>query len=130
MKDFKYIGIIGSRRRNEELDYQCVVHAFTQIYDDNDRIVSGGCPQGGDRFAEVIAQTLGSPILIFYPNWDKFGKFAGFKRNSLIAENADVLIACVAGDRKGGTEDTIRKFLKKLGKREDEAIRDNLLILT
>lgn len=28
---------------------------------------------------------------------------------------ADVLIACVAEDRKGGTEDTIKKF-QKLGK--------------
>ena len=30
-----------------------------------------------------------------------------------IAEKSDVLVACVTKDRTGGTEDTIKKFLKK-----------------
>ena len=37
---------------------------------------------------------------------------AGFVRNGDIAKDSDVLIACVAPDRTGGTEDTIKKFLK------------------
>ena len=36
-----------------------------------------------------------------------------YARNTLIARDADELIAVVAEDRKGGTEDTIKKFLKK-----------------
>ena len=36
-----------------------------------------------------------------------------YARNTLIARDADDLIAVVAEDRKGGTEDTIKKFLKK-----------------
>jgi hypothetical protein len=109
----KKIGIIGTRRRDGSVSYKKVEESFFEIYEDGDRIVSGGCPKGGDRFAEVIAKKYGIPILIFYPNWDKYKKGAGLVRNTFIAQNSDVLIACVATDRKGGTEDTIKKFLKK-----------------
>ena len=51
-------------------------------------------------------------ILIYYAAWDRLGKSAGFTRNTDIARDADVLIACVAKDRTGGTEDTIRKWRK------------------
>jgi hypothetical protein len=86
---------------------------FFEFYEDGDWIVSGGCPKGGDRFAESIAKKYGIAILIFYPNWGKYKKGAGFVRNVDIANNSDVLIACVAKDRTGGTEHTIKKFLAK-----------------
>jgi len=108
----KYIGIIGSRRRDHYKDYNKVVEKFDEIYKEGDWIVSGGCPKGGDHFAEKIAKNKGVPIIIFYPNWGKYGKGAGFVRNTSIAEQSDILIACVTVDRKGGTEDTVKKFLK------------------
>ena len=104
------IGIVGSRRRNSYLDYQLVEKAFLGIYREGDRIVSGGCPQGGDRFAEVLAKKYQVPITIHYAQWQKYGKAAGFQRNGDIARDSDILIACVANDRTGGTEDTIKKF--------------------
>ena len=113
----KRIGIIGSRRRNDTVDYRDVVKVFDKIYTEGDWIVSGGCPKGGDRFAERIAKERGIPILILYPNWDKYGKGAGFVRNTDIAHWSDFLLACVAEDRKGGTEDTIKKYLK-MGKEQ------------
>ena len=67
---------------------------------------------GRDHFAERIAKERGLTITIHYPDWNGKGKGAGFARNTTIAEDADILIACVAGDRKGGTEDTIKTFLK------------------
>jgi len=111
----KRIGIVGSRRRNTFYDDRRVVeNAFFSVYEEGDWIVSGGCPKGGDRFAEMIAQANGIPILIFHPNWERFGKGAGFVRNGDIAKYSDILIACVADDRKGGTEDTIKKFTKRV----------------
>jgi hypothetical protein len=111
----KIIGIVGSRRRNTAADYEKVRQAFMDIYEDDDRIVSGGCSQGADSFAEIIAKSVQVPIMIYYAQWNKLGKRAGFARNGDIAEDSDVLIACIAEDRTGGTEDTIRKYLK-LGK--------------
>lgn len=106
----KVIGIIGSRERNTVADYQAVEAAFHGIYMNGDEIVSGGCPKGGDHFAEAIAKIHQIPIKIYYAQWNRLGKSAGFQRNSDIARTADVLIACVNPDRQGGTEDTIKKF--------------------
>lgn len=141
----KIIGIVGSRRRDTLVDFNLVEGAFRHPYEPGDRIVSGGCPQGGDRFAEIIAielaapgryklescflwslaqrhhliKELGAPIIIHHAHWEKHGRAAGFLRNNLIARDADLLIACVAADRTGGTEDTIGKFLRKGKSKED-----------
>jgi hypothetical protein len=106
----KTIGIVGSRRRNTVDDLQHVKSAFAVIYKYGDALVSGGCPKGADRFAELVAKEYKIPITIHHAEWKMLGKRAGIARNGLIARDADVLIACVATDRTGGTEDTIRKF--------------------
>ena len=109
------IGIVGSRRRNTLEDRSLVEGALLKYYNKGDTLVSGGCPTGADSFAEYFAKLYSISIKIHKAEWDKYGKAAGFMRNSYIAEDADILIACVAPDRTGGTEDTIRKYLK-LGK--------------
>lgn len=112
-KNCKVIGIIGSRSRNSIHDFDKTRKVFEGVYTLGDMICSGGCPKGGDRFAEMLAKSYGIPILIFYPDWNKYPKAAGFVRNSLIAKASTVLIAVVSDTRKGGTDDTIRKFGKK-----------------
>ena len=107
----KVIGIIGTRRRNQPEDFSAVEKKFFDLYQEGDWICSGGCYAGGDRFAEVISKKHGIPILIFPANWNKYGKKAGFIRNQYIANNSDVIIACVSEDRKGGTEHTIQCFI-------------------
>jgi hypothetical protein len=150
----KIIGIVGSRRRDTRQDFEAVEAAFRKAYEPGDRIVSGGCHRGGDRFAEIIALQLakpghwtlgelfhlsayrrhwfikesGAPIILHLPNWDEDGRAAAFVRNGLIARDADVLIACVAADRKGGTEDTIRKFLDKPASKAADDKERNLLL--
>lgn len=128
----KIIGIVGSRRRNGFFDFRATAKAFDTLYEAGDCIVSGGCPKGGDRFAELIAvehkmssigpdepyPAEGRVIKIHPALWEDNGKAAGFIRNTEIARDATHLIACVAESRTGGTEDTIRKFLVKFGKAE------------
>jgi hypothetical protein len=131
----KTIGITGTRTRDSESDFLLVEKAFLSVYSPGDRIVSGGCPHGGDRFAELLAirikepmatthwllslnaherqeaiRRIEAPILIHWPDWKRDGRAAGFVRNTPIAEDSEILIACVAPSRHGGTEDTIKKF--------------------
>ena len=111
----KVIGIVGTRRRDSDEDLRAVEAAFLDVYEPGDIICSGLCPKGADRFAVLLAEKHGTPTKWHPAEWEKFGRAAGFIRNTYIANDADVLIACVASDRKGGTEDTIRKF-KRQGK--------------
>lgn len=85
---------------------------------DHIHLVSGGCPKGADRFAEELAKELELGISIHYPKtwpgmerWE-FAKEA-FARNTLIAEECDVLLSLPSYDSKGfpigGTADTIKK---------------------
>jgi len=114
----KSIGIIGSRRRDTEQDYNLVRDKFFEIYEPGDIIVSGGCKQGGDRFAEIIARRYNITISIYYPEpvpsnspkW-MYAK-ACYDRNTIVAQNSNIMIACDADDRKGSTEDTLKKFKK------------------
>jgi hypothetical protein len=111
----KVIGVIGSRSKDGDDNFYDVWDAFKGVYEPGDSICSGLCPKGGDRFAVIIADRLGLPKekrIWHKPDWDKHGKAAGFIRNTDIARDSDVLIACVSDDRTGGTEDTIKKFLK------------------
>ena len=120
-----YIGIIGTRRRDGMEDFAKVAAAFHQIYKPGDVVVSGGCKQGGDRFAEILASYTPDEPIIFLPDKRllnqeliEAGKIRqawaiiNYARNTKIAEKSTILIACVAPDRKGGTEDTIKKFKK------------------
>lgn len=114
MRKYRRIGIIGSRRRDCINDLELVFERFLELYKPGDVIVSGGCPKGGDAFAEIIVEVLGLPddqFILHEAKWNKYGKAAGFKRNTYIAQDSDIILACVAEDRKGGTEDTIKKYL-------------------
>lgn len=119
----KKIGIIGTRKRNVRTDFIEVQEAFFEIFEEGDWIVSGHCPKGGDAFAEKIAFDWGIPILLFPPK-KKIRKHF-FARNTLVAEISDMIIACLINPHEsleeiysrtsGGSEDTIRKFLNKIG---------------
>jgi hypothetical protein len=119
----KRIGIIGTRRRNTAIVRKLIEVEFWKIYEEGDIICSGGCSSGGDRFAEQIAKAEGIPILTIYPKYKKYGLGAPVKRDPIIAENSDILIACVVDPehdlddilkrKKGGTEHTLRAFVEQ-----------------
>jgi hypothetical protein len=108
------IGIIGSRRRNSQSDKILIEQVLLKIMQDDKDITvcSGGCPKGGDLFAEQLAVKYRLPMILHRADWNGKGRTAGFIRNTLIAESSDILIACASTDRTGGTEDTIKKFKK------------------
>lgn len=68
-------------------------------------IVSGGA-RGADSLGEKYADEKGLEKEIYRPEWDLFGKVAGFLRNSIIIENCDMVVALWDGISKG-TKDSL-----------------------
>lgn len=64
-------------------------------------IVSGGA-RGADLLGERFAKEFNAPIEQFVPDWDEFGKSAGYRRNEQMAEVANAVIVFMkAGGSKG-----------------------------
>lgn len=60
-----------------------------------------------DTVAEVAAEARGLKTEIFPAEWQKYGRSAGFKRNRLIVQAADKVVAFWDGESKG-TASSIR----------------------
>ena len=110
-----WIGVVGSRRRKTEEDFQTVrttVLGLQRMYKVI-VMVSGGCKDGADNFAERINEEFEDiPIIIYPADWALYGRGAGFVRNTDVAKTSEKLVACRAYDKTGGTEDTVKKFKK------------------
>lgn len=103
--NFMKIAVVGSRSfRNYDLMKNILNEYNISL------IISGGA-YGADRYAERYADEHGLKTLIFYPEWEKYGKQAGYIRNKLIVENADLVVAFWDGISKG-TKHTIDYSIK------------------
>ena len=101
------IAIVGSR---EFCDKELVQNITYQLMQDGEltEFVSGGA-KGVDSWAENEVGEFNnnlSPearigVIVFKPDWDKYGKRAGFLRNIDIVKNADMVIAFWDGKSRG-----------------------------
>ena len=67
-------------------------------------VVLSGAARGVDAWGEEAAQRLGIPVERFPAQWHKDGHFdraAGMKRNALMAEHAQALLAVWDGKSRG-----------------------------
>jgi predicted Rossmann fold nucleotide-binding protein DprA/Smf involved in DNA uptake len=108
-------GIVGSRRRK---DKETVV-AFVNELQKDDVVVTGGC-RGVDTWAAEAAAARSLRTRTIRPDTSKCRtRFevadAYYDRNRRVAEESDMLVAFVASDRRGGTENTIA-HARRLGK--------------
>lgn len=132
-----YIGIVGSRKRNELERILRIVRDAVSTYGEV-TVVSGGAI-GIDDNAKVIAHILDVPIIEYLPKHDEYNDiydecddtiliFKGkgndiyFERNKLIAVKSDELHAFPLNQR-GGTMNTIKHF-RNLGKEDKLFIYD------
>lgn len=60
-----------------------------------------GCAAGVDRLGENYGNLNNIPVAQYPAEWDKYGKSAGYRRNVVMAENADALIAIWDGKSSG-----------------------------
>jgi hypothetical protein len=95
------IAIVGSRNFN---DYTLFKKEFELFLEENNiknyKIISGGA-KGADNFAKIYALENNIEIIEFIPEWEKYGKKAGFLRNNTIWDNADIGIAFWDGKSTG-----------------------------
>lgn len=108
------ISIIGSRAFN---DYDFLKKTILESIDVNDidEIVSGGA-NGADKLGELFAEEFNKSTNIYLPDWEKYGKSAGFIRNADIIKNSDYVFAFWDGASKGtlNSINTAKKLNKKL----------------
>ena len=71
---------------NSEFDISCVI---------------SGTARGADRLGEDYAFKNDIACERYPAEWDKHGKSAGYIRNTLMADNADALIAIWDGESRG-----------------------------
>lgn len=63
-------------------------------------LVSGGA-RGPDSVARLIAPRCGFGSVTFFPDWNAYGRRAGFVRNALIVDFADRVVAFWDGKSRG-----------------------------
>ena len=108
--------IAGSRSFTEAIALD-LIRKFAQEHDWNKttitEVVSGGA-RGPDRAGEAWAREAGIPIRVFRPQWDTYGKRAGFVRNYEMGNYGDVLVA--VWDRSSRGTLHMIEFMKRLKK--------------
>ena len=101
------LAIIGSRGFN---DYDKLERVLTSYFsfivkkppyiNFIHKIISGGA-DGADKLGAKFANDNGVVLIEFKPDWDKYGKSAGFIRNKDIIDNCDFVLAFWDGKSKG-----------------------------
>jgi hypothetical protein len=117
------VAIVGSRPPDpkkvtaEQLaDYQAmleevrkVVRGLPLVYPGRLIVIVSGGARGVDETAEDEANKNGMPVVSYRPDWNgPLGKGAGFARNQLIVDQAEIVFAFWDG-RSRGTLDTVDK---------------------
>ena len=104
------LGVVGSRSFK---DYKILVEILGRI---NDKFSISEIISGGAKGAELLGKRYAEESEIVYteflPEWDKYGKSAGFKRNRLIVKESDFLVAFWDG-KSLGTKSSINLAKKK-----------------
>lgn len=108
------VAIVGSRSFNDYDKVKSFINRWKIFYSINiDCIISGGA-NGADKLGEKYAKEYNIEIKIFRPDWDTYGKSAGFRRNIDIIKNCDVCFAFWDGNSKGTKHDI--DLCKKMNK--------------
>ncbi len=96
----KTILVCGSREWTDKESIRRVL--FEEASQRTILIIHGGA-RGADRLAGEIAKEQGFHVKVFYPDWEKYGKSAGFVRNKemLVEGKPDEVIAFWDGKSRG-----------------------------
>lgn len=102
-----HIAFVGSRRW-ERADLIAEWMEAMQSKHGNDLVIVSGGADGADKIAALAAHTLRIRLVVFKPDWNRYGKAAGPIRNTQIVERSKEVIAFWMPNSRG-TKDTIKK---------------------
>lgn len=100
-KEAMRVAVVGSR----DFPDLATVKDFVNLLPNGSVIVSGGA-RGVDTAAYEAALERGLGTKIYYADWEKHGKSAGFIRNQDIVKDAD-LVVLFWDEQSKGTEHTL-----------------------
>lgn len=108
------IAVVGGRDFNNVKFFNKVLDNYVKNLEDY-AIISGGA-KGADTLADLYAESKGKELIVIYPEWGKYGKRAGYIRNTEIWRQADCGIAFWDGNSKGTAHsiELAKKFNKDL----------------
>ena len=108
------VAIIGSRNFTNSKFAEKTLNNLVKDRNLKITIIYSGAAKGADKIGAIWGRKNNIEVIEFIPEWDKYKKAAGFMRNSLIIENADIIIAFYDMKSKG-TADSLKKA-KELNK--------------
>jgi len=100
--DFQIYAVIGCRYTDSEEKYEFDNYNYIEkilAWFDIKKIVSGGAI-GADKLAKRYAKEHNIAYEEYLPDWNRFGKSAGFRRNITIVDKSDAVIAFYNGISK------------------------------
>ena len=94
------LAVIGSRNLT---DLGLVVETLTPYYEKHgsDLVIVSGGAKGADSLGAAFGRKHNLKVDVYLPEWDKYGKSAGFRRNTTIWNNADAGVAFWDGVSRG-----------------------------
>ena len=98
------VALVGSR--DIPVNPHAAAHIIRALFPNCTEIVSGGCNQGADSQAHLVAALMGVEYKEFKADWDKHGRAAGPIRNKEIVKYSDGVVAYWDGKSRG-TKSTI-----------------------
>jgi hypothetical protein len=82
-------------------DQETLFRVLDQYVVDDDKVVHGGCPRGVDSLAQTWAENNNFDVSAYPADWHTFGRSAGPRRNAVMAQESDGLIAFWDGKSRG-----------------------------
>lgn len=60
-----------------------------------------GRARGADSLGEKFAQSIHAPLIFYVPDWDRFGRSAGIRRNIEMSDAVGIIVAFFDGVSRG-----------------------------
>ena len=101
------LSVVGSRSIKDNATAMLgAVSIMNNVIEKHDitHFVSGGAA-GPDKWGEATAAGYGISRAIYKPDWDKYGKSAGMRRNVDIINDSDIVLIFWDGKSKGTSHD-------------------------